>query len=202
LPYAPLRSPLARLQVAIGLLRQKPENTGKTLERIERESARLDELVGQLLTLSRLEAGVSLPTETIDLTQLLNDIATDAQFESAAERRNTTLHIEDGLSVVGNHNALQYTPAQSIDRRSGCAWRLIYKTQTAPQDLRPVYRHPSSLNMRIPLPASRKATGAVLLVTSTVRPVTAKMPPPTIPPTPIDRVEKAPGLPSLLDDIR
>ena len=120
-----LRSPLARLQVAIGLLRQKPENTGQTLERIERESARLDELVGQLLTLSRLEAGVSLPNETIDLTQLLHDIATDAQFESAAERRNITLHIEDGLSVVGNHNALhqaldnivrnalQYTPAQS-----------------------------------------------------------------------------------------
>jgi len=120
-----LRSPLARLQLAIGLLRQNPENTGQTLERIERESARLDELVGQLLTLSRLEAGVSLPTETIDLTQLLHDIATDAQFESAPEGRSITLHGEDGLSLVGNHealhraldnivrNALQYTPAQS-----------------------------------------------------------------------------------------
>ena len=120
-----LRSPLARLQVAIGLLRQNPENTGKTLERIERESARLDELVGQLLTLSRLEAGVSLPTETIDLTQLLHDIATDARFESTAADRNITLHSEDGLNVIGNHNALhqaldnivrnalQYTPAQS-----------------------------------------------------------------------------------------
>lgn len=120
-----LRSPLARLQVAIGLLRQNPENTGKTLERIECESGRLDKLVGQLLTLSRLEAGVRHPAEAIDLTQLLHDIATDAQFESAAAGRIITLHSEDGLSVTGNHNALhraldnivrnalQYTPEQS-----------------------------------------------------------------------------------------
>ena len=120
-----LRSPLARLQVAIGLLRQNPEHTGQTLERIERESGRLDELVGQLLTLSRLEAGVSLPVESIDLTQLLRDIVTDAQFESAAEQRRITLHCEEGLTVTGNHeallraldnivrNALHYTPAQT-----------------------------------------------------------------------------------------
>jgi two-component system, OmpR family, sensor kinase len=120
-----LRSPLARLQVAIGLLRQNPENTGKTLERIERESGRLDKLVGQLLTLSRLEAGVRQPAEAIDLTLLLHDIATDAQFESAAAGRIITLHSEDGLSMIGNHNALhraldnivrnalQYTPEQS-----------------------------------------------------------------------------------------
>jgi two-component system OmpR family sensor kinase len=120
-----LRSPLARLQVAIGLLRQNPENAEQTLERIERESWRLDELVGQLLTLSRLEAGVSHPAEPIDLTQLLRDIATDAEFESTAEGRKITLHCEDGLTVTGNHealhraldnivrNALHYTPAQS-----------------------------------------------------------------------------------------
>lgn len=120
-----LRSPLARLQVAIGLLRQNPENTAQTLERIERESRRFDELVGQLLTLSRLEAGVSLPAGAVDVTQLLHDIAADAQFESAAEDRKVTLHAEDGLTLTGNHealhraldnivrNALHYTPERS-----------------------------------------------------------------------------------------
>jgi two-component system OmpR family sensor kinase len=120
-----LRSPLARLQVAIGLLHQNPEKTGQTLERIERESTRLDELVGELLTLSRLEAGVSQPSEPVDLRQLLFDIATDAQFESAATDRKIILHCMDGLTVIGNHealhraldnivrNALQYTPAKS-----------------------------------------------------------------------------------------
>jgi two-component system OmpR family sensor kinase len=120
-----LRSPLARLQVAIGLLHQNPENAGQTLDRIERESGRLDELVGQLLTLSRLEAGVSLPAESIDLTQLLHDIAMDAQFESNAQDRKITLHSENGLTLIGNpevlhraldnivRNALHYTPAKS-----------------------------------------------------------------------------------------
>jgi two-component system OmpR family sensor kinase len=120
-----LRSPLARLQVAVGLLRQNPEKVGLTLERIERESARLDGLVGELLTLSRLEAGVSRPADSVDLKQLLSDIAMDAQFESAASDRKIMLHSEDGLTMIGNHealhrafdnivrNALQYTPAQS-----------------------------------------------------------------------------------------
>jgi two-component system OmpR family sensor kinase len=120
-----LRSPLARLQVAIGLLRQNPDNVGRTLDRIELESTRLDELVGELLTLSRLEAGVSQPSEPVDLTQLLFDIAADARFESVATDRKIILHCEDGLTIIGNHealhraldnivrNALQYTPAQS-----------------------------------------------------------------------------------------
>jgi two-component system OmpR family sensor kinase len=120
-----LRSPLARLQVAIGLLRRNPEQTGQTLERIERESTRLDALVGELLTLSRLEAGVCQPADPVDLTQLLCDIATDAQFESAATDRKIMLHCEDGLTIIGNRealhrafdnivrNALQYTLAHS-----------------------------------------------------------------------------------------
>lgn len=120
-----LRSPLARLQVAIGLLRQNPEKTRQTLERIERESTRLDKLVGELLTLSRLEAGVRQPAVPVNLTQLLFDITTDAQFESAATDRKIILHCEDELTIVGNHealhrslenivrNALQHTPAHS-----------------------------------------------------------------------------------------
>src|SRR5262249_6916070 len=50
-----LRSPLARLQAAIGLAHQQPDKIRATLERIERESIRMDKLVGELLTLSRLE---------------------------------------------------------------------------------------------------------------------------------------------------
>lgn len=54
-----MRSPLARLQVAIGLARQQPHRFDESMARIERESERMDTLVGELLTLSRLEAGVS-----------------------------------------------------------------------------------------------------------------------------------------------
>jgi hypothetical protein len=45
-----LRSPLARLHAAIGLLRQQPERLDASLGRIERESVRMDKLVGELLS--------------------------------------------------------------------------------------------------------------------------------------------------------
>lgn len=83
-----LRSPLARLQAAIGLARQDPSKMEATLERVERESVRLDDLVGELLTLSRLEAGTEgALREPIDLVELAEAIAEDARFEAQASRR-------------------------------------------------------------------------------------------------------------------
>lgn len=83
-----LRSPLARLQAAIGLARQQPEKRDASLDRIERESGRLDALVGELLTLSRLEAGTSgAADEEIDLVELLWNIVDDARFEAEASGR-------------------------------------------------------------------------------------------------------------------
>src|SRR5207249_6291638 len=51
-----LRSPLARLQAAIGLARQQPAKLDTSLERIEREAMRLDSMVGEVLALARLES--------------------------------------------------------------------------------------------------------------------------------------------------
>ncbi len=80
-----LRSPLARLQAAIGLVRQDPARLDATLGRIEREAVRLDELVGQLLTLARLDSGRSdAPRESVDLIDLAAAIADDARFEARA----------------------------------------------------------------------------------------------------------------------
>jgi signal transduction histidine kinase len=81
-----LRSPLARLQAAIGLAHQRPDRLQASLERIERESVRMDRLVGELLTLSRLEAATTLPpTESIDLVEMIDQIADDARFEAGAQ---------------------------------------------------------------------------------------------------------------------
>jgi signal transduction histidine kinase len=80
-----LRSPLARLQAAIGLAHQQPDKIGASLERIERESVRMDRLVGELLTLSRLEATTAPPDrEPIDLVEMVDQIADDARFEAGA----------------------------------------------------------------------------------------------------------------------
>lgn len=79
-----LRSPLARLQVAIGLAQQKPENLAESLARIELESQRMENLVGELLTLSRLTAGSVGPRETVHMHELIELLVSDAQFEAQA----------------------------------------------------------------------------------------------------------------------
>lgn len=81
-----MRSPLARLQAAIGLARQQPTRMDDCLQRVERESERMNQLVGQLLTLSRLEAGVTEATELVDMAELLAGIVEDARFEAASRQ--------------------------------------------------------------------------------------------------------------------
>jgi two-component system, OmpR family, sensor kinase len=78
-----LRSPLARIQAAIGLAQQQPEKLQAMLERIERESQRMSDLVGELLVLSRLESGVSgRENHDFDIGGLLDDIVENARFEA------------------------------------------------------------------------------------------------------------------------
>jgi signal transduction histidine kinase len=86
-----LRSPLARLQAAIGLARQQPERSEDCLDRIEREAERMDTLVNELLTLSRLEAGMAGKlNEDVDLNELVSNVAEDARVEA----ETTGCHIE------------------------------------------------------------------------------------------------------------
>lgn len=77
-----LRSPLARLQLAIGLARQDPSKVEVSLERISREAARLDEMVGELLTLAKLESGVRHSEDYFDLAEVVKAVAEDAKFEA------------------------------------------------------------------------------------------------------------------------
>ncbi len=78
-----LRSPLARLRVALGLARREGADLPKQLGRIELEAERLDALIGQILHLSTLTSGEpKLHRERVDLTALLNDIVEDARLEA------------------------------------------------------------------------------------------------------------------------
>lgn len=80
-----LRSPLARLQAAIGLAHQQPERADQLLARIELEAERMDRLVSELLTLSRLEAGMAgRLDDEVDLGELLDTLVEDARFEAQA----------------------------------------------------------------------------------------------------------------------
>ena len=76
-----LRSPLARLQMALGLAEQQ-NVSNKALQRIEREAQRMEDLIAQLLTLSRAEAG-ALEKVAVPLNELLAELIEDSQFEAS-----------------------------------------------------------------------------------------------------------------------
>ena len=104
-----LRSPLARLNVALGLVRRhdSPAREGY-LDRIETEAERLNELIGQLLTLTVLESGSEqLPRETVDLTGLVGEVAADAGFEAKGRNRRVCITAREALKVSGNREMLR-----------------------------------------------------------------------------------------------
>jgi len=119
-----LRSPLARLGVALGLARQRSgaEIKGQ-LDRIERESDNLNEMISQLLTLTRLESGTDGRKKTeVDLAALVREVAEDADFEARSTNRTVQVTKVDRCSITGVEellrsavenvvrNAVKYTP--------------------------------------------------------------------------------------------
>ena len=86
-----LRSPLTRMQAAIGLLRQDAARL-EMLERIEHESERMDTLIEALLTLARVQGRPdSIERELVDIIELLRLIVEDAQFEAGVKDCEVTL---------------------------------------------------------------------------------------------------------------
>ena len=83
-----LRSPLARLNVALGLARRHSAvGAGEHLDRIELETERLNTLIGQLLTMARVDSGVGLERRTVfDLAAIVDEVAMDADYEARGRR--------------------------------------------------------------------------------------------------------------------
>ena len=122
-----IRSPLARLQATIGLLQQNPAALDAMIERIERETARINTLIEELLTLHRLEAGSpGSPHERVDVIELLTAVAHDASFEASVKHCTVCFETEaafvatlDGELVYRAfenviRNAVKYTAANTV----------------------------------------------------------------------------------------
>jgi two-component system sensor histidine kinase CpxA len=98
-----LRSPLSRLVVALSLIRQgSPTEAPEHLERIALEARRMDALIGQLLTLSRIDSGIQIGARTsVDLANLVYEVANDADFEARVHSKNVLVTVADACMVVG-----------------------------------------------------------------------------------------------------
>lgn len=103
-----LRSPLARLSVALGLAWQRTgPDAHSVLERIELEANRLNELIGRLLTLARLEGGDDAMHRTpISLDELIRDIAKDADFEAQSRQCRVHCVIQNEITILGSPSLL------------------------------------------------------------------------------------------------
>jgi two-component system sensor histidine kinase CpxA len=104
-----LRSPLARLGVALGLARQRSgAEANGALDRIERESDNLNEMIKQLLELTRLESGTDgRKRSEVDLAALVHDVAEDADFEARSVNRSVRVVATEPCSINGVEELLR-----------------------------------------------------------------------------------------------
>ena len=102
-----LRSPLARMEMAIGLARQDPGSTPEQLDRVERESDRLDQLIGHILEYARLERDPStFKFEELDVADLVCQIVHDAEFESQSPPGRLRVTSDDTVKMRGDPSVL------------------------------------------------------------------------------------------------
>ena len=122
-----LRSPLARMNVALELARQKAnKETIPMIARLEAESGVLNNLISQLLTLSKLETGSqSFEKMEVNVNKLVEQIVADADFEARARGKSVKISESVEAKVFGNEhlirsavenvlrNAVRYTKEKS-----------------------------------------------------------------------------------------
>lgn len=92
-----LRSPLTRLQIALGIARKKDTNSELKSEhdRIERASIQVSNLVTQILDLAKLQQEGELTTERMDLVRLFKMWLQDAELELAHKNIKVEWQLSD-----------------------------------------------------------------------------------------------------------
>ena len=138
-----LRSPLARMRVALALAEKEPSRTAEQLHRIELETERLDTLIEQLLTAPDTRTHME---DSIDLVALLREVCDDAGFEAQAQNKRLQLACAAADAVVRSHadllkkafenvirNAVHYTLPGTCVRvrltRQGTNWLVCIEDQ-------------------------------------------------------------------------
>jgi two-component system, OmpR family, sensor histidine kinase CpxA len=115
-----LRSPLARLNVALGLARQRAGvGSADMLDRIELEASRLNELIGRILTLARLEDGEQrVPQTPVPLGDLVAGVAEDAEFEAQERHCHVHTSIPEGDWAVRGNDSLLHSAVENVVRNA------------------------------------------------------------------------------------
>jgi two-component system, OmpR family, sensor histidine kinase CpxA len=112
-----LRSPLARVNATLGLARQRL-GQNVLFDRLERDTERLNDMIGRLLTLARLDMTAAAPEMRLtDLRALVSDIVADAQWE-ARERDCRVDLVSDGDCEIRANPDLLRSAAENVIRNA------------------------------------------------------------------------------------
>ncbi|MBE9538977.1 MAG: HAMP domain-containing protein [Proteobacteria bacterium] len=119
-----LRSPLARLRIALALAEKDPDNSSQHMQRIDLEAERLEALIAQLLSSQNEEFSSEV---YIDLVSLLVELCADATFEGKHGGKQVKFSSKLPQAVIPSHadllkrcfenilrNALKYTPDNTV----------------------------------------------------------------------------------------
>jgi two-component system sensor histidine kinase CpxA len=110
-----LRSPLARLRIALALAQEGGGNPGQYLARIEHEAERLEELIAQLLSTQVRD----IPLDAhIDLVQLLQQLCGDANFEGQGEDKRVLFSHDHQQVLVASAGDLLHKGFENILRNA------------------------------------------------------------------------------------
>lgn len=114
-----LRSPLARVSVALELSRDDADPIMNThLDRIQRETERLNQLIGQLLTLSSMETREGeIGFETIELNKLIGEIVSDANYEALQRQSSVLFQPGEELRIKGRRELI-YRAIENVVRNA------------------------------------------------------------------------------------
>ena len=123
-----LRSPLARLRLALELAREDPSHAGLQLDRVEHEADRLNAIIGETLTLSLMESSQDLlHTKQFSLTGLFEELLPDMRFEAEARHMHLKYSPAPEVVTVAGYpelmrralenvlrNAIRYSPPEGL----------------------------------------------------------------------------------------
>lgn len=113
-----LRSPLTRLRMANALATRK-QGASPELERIDTEAQRLEQMINELLTLSRMQMDSHLARENLQLSSLWEDILIDAQFEAEQNGKNFHFSAIPECTITGNPKLLM-SAVENVIRNAIC----------------------------------------------------------------------------------
>ena len=93
-----LRTPLTRLQLSLALARKKGQQTTET-DRIAYEAEQLEQLIAELLELSRVKLSTNETKVRLGLAESLSQVLDDAEFEADQQGKKITIDIDEAIEL-------------------------------------------------------------------------------------------------------